>query len=62
VIEQRLRAAQEDISHVVEFDYVIINDKLDVALQQLNAIVIAAGLRRDSQLSRQASLINQLQG
>jgi guanylate kinase len=62
VIEQRLRAAQEDISHVVEFDYVIINDKLDVALQQLKAIVIAAGLGRDSQLSRQASLINQLQG
>jgi guanylate kinase len=62
VIEQRLRAAQEDISHVAEFDYVIINDKLNVALQQLNAIVIAAGLRRDTQLARQASLINQLQG
>ena len=62
VIEKRLRAAQEDISHVAEFDYVIINDKLNVALQQLNAIVIAAGLRRDLQLARQASLINQLQG
>jgi len=61
VIAQRLRAAQEDISHVAEFDYVIINDKLDEALRQLGALVIAVGLNRDSQLSRHASLINQLQ-
>ena len=61
VIAQRLHMAQDDIAHVVEFDYVIINDKLDVALQQLNAIVIAAGLRRDRQLLRQQALIHQLQ-
>ncbi len=60
VIAHRLRAAQEDISHVAEFDYVIINDKLDEALRQLDAVVAAAGLRRDSQLSRHASLIDQL--
>jgi guanylate kinase len=60
VIARRLHAAQEDIGHVAEFDYVIINDKLDVALQQLNAIVVAAGLHRDRQLVRQANLINQL--
>ena len=61
VIAQRLLAAQGDISHVAEFDYVIINDKLDMALLQLNAIVVAAGLRRDPQLTRLANLINQLQ-
>jgi guanylate kinase len=61
VIAKRLQAAREDISHVAEFDYVIINDKLDEALQQLNAVVIAAGLRRNRQLTRQANLINQLQ-
>jgi len=61
VIAKRLHASQEDIAHVAEFDYVIINDILDVALQQLNAIVIATGLRRDDQLARQANLINQLQ-
>jgi guanylate kinase len=61
VIARRLHAAQEDIGHVAEFDYVIINDKLDEALQQLNAVVVAAGLRRDRQLVRQANLINQLQ-
>jgi guanylate kinase len=61
VIAQRLHAAQEDISHVAEFDYVIINDKLDEALRQLDAVITAVGLCRDSQLSRRATLINQLQ-
>jgi guanylate kinase len=61
VISRRLHAAQEDISHVAEFDYVIINDKLDEALRQLEAVVIAVGLHRDSQLSRHATLITQLQ-
>lgn len=61
IINKRLQAAREDISHVAEFDYVIINDKLDEALQQLNAVVIAAGLRCNRQLMRQSELINQLQ-
>lgn len=61
IIAKRLQAAREDISHVAEFDYVIINDQLDVALQQLNAVVVAAGLRRNRQLTRQENLINQLQ-
>jgi guanylate kinase len=61
IIAKRLQAAQEDISHVAEFDYVIINDQLDVALHQLNAVVVAASLRRNRQLTRQANLINQLQ-
>jgi guanylate kinase len=60
VIARRLHAAQEDISHVAEFDYVIINDKLDEALRQLDAVVITTGLRRDSQLARHSALINQL--
>ena len=61
VIARRIASAREDVAHVAEFDYVIINDKLDEALQQLNAIVTAAGLRRDRQLVRQQNLINQLQ-
>lgn len=61
VIARRIASAREDVSHVAEFDYVIINDKLDEALQQLNAVVVAAGLRRDRQLARQQDLINQLQ-
>lgn len=61
VIAKRMAAAREDISHVYEFDYVIINDKLDEALQQLNAVVLAARQRREKQLLRYQHLINQLQ-
>jgi guanylate kinase len=60
VIAHRLKSAQEDISHVAEFDYVIINDKMDEALRQLEAVIIAVGLHRDNQLPRHATLINQL--
>lgn len=60
VIARRIGAAREDIAHVAEFDYVIINDKLDEALQQFEAVVVAAGLRCDRQLARQQALINQL--
>jgi guanylate kinase len=61
VIARRIASAKEDVAHVAEFDYVIINDKLDEALQHLNAVVVAAGLRSDRQLARQHNLINQLQ-
>ena len=61
IISRRLQAAQEDIGHVAEFDYVIINDILDVALLQLNAITVASALGRERQLARHADLINQSQ-
>lgn len=61
VIARRISSARKDVSHVSEFDYVIINDKLDVALQQLESIVIAVGMRRDRQLARQRALLYQLQ-
>jgi len=60
VIALRIASSREDVAHVVEFDYVIINDKLDAALEQLNAVVVAAGLRRDRQLARRQNLIHQL--
>ncbi|GAB4125796.1 MAG: guanylate kinase [Sideroxydans sp.] len=60
VIARRLAAAREDISHVAEFDYVIINDNLNEALRDLNAVVLAARLRTPRQIKRQQQLINQL--
>lgn len=60
VIARRMAAACDEIAHVSEFDYVIINDKLDTAVQQLRSVVIAAGVRRDQQLARHLDLINQL--
>jgi len=39
IIEQRLALARFEISHYKEFDYVIINDKFEDALADLQAIV-----------------------
>jgi guanylate kinase len=61
VIARRMAAAREDVSHVAEFDYVIINDDLNEALREFNAVVLAARLRSTKQLSRHQNLINQLQ-
>ena len=61
VIAKRMAAAREDVAHVAEFDYVIINDNLDVALHELNAVVLSTQLTCAKQLSRHQVLINQLQ-
>ncbi|HUW76320.1 MAG TPA: guanylate kinase, partial [Gallionella sp.] len=61
VIAKRMAAVREDVSHVAEFNYVIINNNLDDALQEFAAVVLSARLRCSKQLSRHQDLINQLQ-
>ncbi|MGH8750908.1 MAG: guanylate kinase [Burkholderiales bacterium] len=60
VIAQRLQAAREEMSHVQEFDYVIINDKFELAAQELSCIVRAQRLRLAAQLEHHQDLINRL--
>lgn len=60
VIERRLQAAQGEIAHLAEFDYVIINNNFDDAVEDLVSIVRAARLRTASQVSRHSDLINSL--
>jgi len=60
IVERRMKAARDDVAHVAEFDYVIINDDLNTALKEFNAVVLAARLRTARQLTRHQSLINQL--
>ena len=59
VIERRLAAAHEEIAHVSEFDYVIINQNFEVAVSDLVSIVRAQRLRATAQLERHRDLINQ---
>jgi len=61
VIAKRMAAVRQDVAHVAEFDYVIINDNLNEALRELNAVVLSARLRSKRQLTRHQDLINQLQ-
>ena len=60
VITRRMEAAREDISHVGEFDYAIINDSFDVAVDDLRAVFRAERLRIDRQLARHHDLIKLL--
>lgn len=59
-ISRRLAAAREEMSHVREYDYLIINDKLDRALQDLKCIVQAERLRMAKQHVRHHGLLTQL--
>ena len=57
VIQRRLAAAREEMSHYDEFDYVIVNDVFDEAVAQMHAIFTASRLRREAQDARHAGLI-----
>ena len=59
VIERRMASAREEISHVLEFEYIIINEQFDVALADLQAVVRAARLSRDRRNARLARLLDE---
>jgi guanylate kinase len=60
VIAKRVAAARGEISHVGEFDYVIINEEFNRAAQDLISIIRAERLRLPRQLARHTELINRL--
>jgi guanylate kinase len=60
VISRRLLAAGSEIAHAPEFDFVIINEDLDLALSQMIAIVTATRLRFATQAARHHDLFAQL--
>jgi guanylate kinase len=60
VINRRLTAAREEISHVSEFNYVIINDNFDEAVLDLTSIVRARRLLAASQIARHSELIKRM--
>ncbi|MFW5432337.1 MAG: guanylate kinase [Methylophilaceae bacterium] len=60
VIVKRLAAAREEMRHLVEFDYVTINDQFNDALQDLIAIIQTQRLRTNTQIKRHHALIQTL--
>ena len=60
VIALRLKAAKEEMRHLGEFDYVIINQDFEAAVSDLVAIVRASRLRSSQQRTRHATLIGSL--
>jgi guanylate kinase len=60
VIARRIAAARDEMRHVNEFEYVIINDCLRQAVADLQTIVTAARLRCANQRQRHVSLFASL--
>jgi guanylate kinase len=59
-VARRIAAAQDEMRHVDEFDYVIINDDLQQALADLVSVVRAARLAYKSQRQRHPALFASL--
>jgi guanylate kinase len=58
-IERRMASAREEISHVLEFEYIIVNERFEAALTDLVSIVRAARLSRAQQSVRLASRLGE---
>ncbi|MEN8129253.1 MAG: guanylate kinase [Pseudomonadota bacterium] len=52
IIERRMRAAVDEMAHYEEFDFLIINDDFDLALDELKSIFLAQRLKLASQQQR----------
>jgi len=60
IIEKRLVLAGNEVSHYNEFDYLVINDDFDTALQDLQAIVRTHRLQRKVQELKHTALLREL--
>ena len=60
IIQRRMNEATSEMSHYVEYDYVIINDDFATALDDLKAIIRANHLTQTPQRSRHSVLLEDL--
>jgi guanylate kinase len=60
VINQRMREAVSEMSHYVEFEYLIINDNFDEARENLAAIITGERMLLEHQQQKHAELLVQL--
>lgn len=60
VIEQRLAMARSEMSSFAEYDYLVVNDDFEVALQDMACIVRAERLRVVNQRQRLGPLLGEL--
>jgi guanylate kinase len=58
VIKERMRKAEDELSHYPEFDYLIVNDDFDKAAMELRAIVVADRLCIERQVKKQEKLLS----
>jgi guanylate kinase len=56
-IARRMASARDEVSHVLEFEYIIVNEEFETAVRDLQAVVRAARLSRARQAVRLVSLL-----
>jgi guanylate kinase len=61
VIEQRLKRAKNEIVHFQEYDYLIINEDLGVATQELQSIIVSARCRMKARINSAQSILATLE-
>ena len=59
-IQKRVAAAKDELAHVAEANYLVVNDNFEQALNDLNQVVLASRLRTGPQLARQHQLAKEL--
>ena len=60
IIARRMHDAENEMSHYVEFDYLIVNDDFDQALSDLVSVITAQRLSLDIQKKVQADMLIEL--
>ncbi len=60
IIDRRMQDAVAEMSHYGEFDYLVVNDDFNIALNELESIIIANRLKQQSQAIKLKSLIHDL--
>ncbi len=60
IIARRMRDAVTEMSHYHEFDYLVVNDDFEQALNELKSILLANRLKQERQHATLADLIPQL--
>jgi guanylate kinase len=60
VISRRMREAQAEISHWEEFDYLVVNEDFQTALEDLQAIIHCSRLGREVQARQHTELLAEL--
>ena len=62
IIKKRLADAKETLSHLAEFDYIVVNDEFTHAAHDLTCIVEAERLEQQRQVVKYAELIKNFDG
>ena len=60
VIDRRMGDAQSEMSHYAEYDYLLVNDRFDDAVEELRAIVLCRRLTQARQAVRLAAQLGRL--